>query len=135
MIERTLDHVGIAVASLDEAIPLWENLLSSKATGREVVDSQHVEVAFVGEGDARIELLAPTRPNSPVAQFIERRGPGIHHLAFRVPDLPAALDALAEQGYSLIDKTPRAGSHGHSIGFLHPRSLNGVLVELVEAPG
>lgn len=135
MIERTLDHVGIAVASLDEAIPLWENLLSSKATGREVVDSQHVEVAFVGEGDARIELLAPTRPNSPVAQFIERRGPGIHHLAFRVPDLPAALDALAEQGYSLIDKTPRAGAHGHSIGFLHPRSLNGVLVELVEAPG
>lgn len=135
MIERTLDHVGIAVASLDEAIPLWENLLSSKATGREIVESQHVEVAFVGEGEARIELLAPTRPNSPVAQFIERRGPGMHHVAFRVPDLPAALQALADEGYSLIDTTPRPGAHGHSIAFLHPRSLNGVLIELLESRG
>lgn len=135
MSERTLDHVGIAVASLDEAIPLWEKLLSSSATGREIVESQHVEVAFVGEGDARVELLAPTRPNSPVAQFIERRGTGMHHVAFRVPNLPTALQALAEEGYSLVDSAPRTGAHGHSIAFLHPRSLNGVLVELIEISG
>lgn len=133
MAERTLDHVGIAVASLDDAIPLWETLLSTTSSGRESVESQKVEVAFVGEGSARVELLAPLRPDSPVARFIERRGPGIHHIAFRVPDLPAALEELAEQGYSLIDEAPRDGAHGHRIAFLHPRSLSGTLVELIEA--
>lgn len=134
MSERTLDHVGIAVASLDEAIPLWETLLSTSAGGREIVESQDVEVAFLGSGSARVELLAPLRPNSPVAQFIERRGTGIHHLAFRVPDLQAALASLREQGYAPIDPAPREGAHGRRIAFLHPRSVNGVLVELVENP-
>lgn len=132
MSERTLDHVGIAVASLDEAIPLWEGLLSTSATGREVVTSQHVEVAFLETGAASVELLAPLRPNSPVAQFLERRGPGVHHLAFRVPDLGAALEALREEGYTLIDEEPRPGAHGRNIAFLHPRTTNGVLVELVQ---
>lgn len=132
MSERTLDHVGIAVASLDEAIPLWEGLLSTAATGREVVTSQDVEVAFLETGAASVELLAPLRSNSPVAQFLERRGQGVHHLAFRVPDLRSALGALREEGYTLVDEEPRVGAHGRSIGFLHPRTTSGVLVELVE---
>jgi methylmalonyl-CoA epimerase len=133
MSERTLDHVGIAVTSLDDAIPLWEGLLSTSVTGREIVTSQDVEVAFLAADEASVELLAPLRPNSPVAQFLERRGPGIHHLAFRVPNLEAALESLREEGFALIDETPRQGAHGRRIAFVHPRSLNGVLVELVEA--
>lgn len=134
MEDRTLDHVGIAVLSLDDAIPLWEGLLSTSASGREVVDSQHVEVVFIGSGPARVELLAPLRPNSPVAQFLERRGPGIHHVAFQVPDLVKALEDLRSEGYALVDESPREGAHGRRIAFVHPRSINGVLVELVEAP-
>lgn len=132
MNERTLDHVGIAVASLDDAIPLWEGLLSAAATGREVVTSQDVEVAFLETGATSVELLAPVRPNSPVAQFLERRGQGIHHLAFRVPDLQAELDRLREEGFALVDEQPRQGAHGRRIAFLHPRATSGVLVELVE---
>jgi methylmalonyl-CoA epimerase len=132
MNERALDHVGIAVVSLDEAIPVWEALLSSSASGREVVESQNVEVAFVGTGSARVELLAPLRPNSPVAQFIERRGAGIHHVAFRVPDLEQAIGNLRGEGFEPIDASPREGAHGRRIAFLHPRSVNGVLVELVQ---
>jgi methylmalonyl-CoA/ethylmalonyl-CoA epimerase len=135
MNERTLDHVGIAVASLDEAIPLWEGLLSANATGREVVTSQSVEVAFFETGSASVELLAPLRPNSPVAQFLERRGAGIHHLAFRVPDLAAAMESLADEGFTLVDEYPREGAHGRRIAFLHPRTAGGVLVELVEDAG
>ena|SRR5690606_35808443 len=135
MNERTLDHVGIAVASLDEAIPLWETLLSAPATGREVVESQNVEVVFIGSGPGRVELLAPLRPDSPVSQFLLRRGHGVHHLGYRVPDLPAALDELREQGFVLIDEAPRPGAHGRQIAFLHPRTINGVLIELIEAPG
>ena len=135
MHERTLDHVGIAVASLDEAIPLWERLLAVSASGREVITSQDVEVAFLSSGPSSVELLAPIRPNSPVAQFLERRGPGIHHVAFRVPDLPAALESMREEGFVLVDPEPRIGSHGRRIAFLHPRSVNGVLVELIEDRG
>jgi methylmalonyl-CoA epimerase len=132
MNERVLDHVGIAVVSLDDAIPLWEKLLQTHASGRETVEGQGVEVVFLGSLDGRVELLAPIRPNSPVAQFLERRGPGLHHLAYRVPDLPAALEELRQQGYALVDESPRDGSHGRRIAFLHPRALNGVLVELIE---
>ena len=132
MNERVLDHVGIAVTSLDDAIPLWETLLQASASSREVVESQGVEVVFLGSGPGRVELLAAIRPNSPVAQFIERRGPGIHHLGYSVPALPAALEALRSEGYALVDESPREGAHGRRIAFLHPRALHGVLVELVE---
>lgn len=132
MESRTIDHIGIAVRSLDEAIPLWETLLTATAYGRERVESQQVEVVFIGTGPARIELLAPTQPTSTVAKFLERRGEGIHHLAYRVPDLGSALESLRAEGYRLIDEHPRAGAHGHRIAFLHPATLNGVLVELVE---
>lgn len=132
MAERTLDHVGIAVQSLDEALPTFERLTASRAAGRERVESQGVEVVFVGEGSGRLELLAPTSPDSPVARFLERRGPGIHHLCYRVPDLPAALREASEAGYELIDTEPRPGAGGHRVAFLHPRSTGGVLIELVE---
>lgn len=132
MNERTLDHVGVAVHSLDEALPTFEELAGTLASGRERVDSQGVEVVFVGTGPGRMELLAPTRDDSPIARFLEKRGPGIHHVCYRVPDLRAALASLEQKGYSLIDREPRAGAHGHRVAFLHPRSTGGVLTELVE---
>lgn len=130
--ERIVDHVGIAVHSLDDALPVWETLSGAAGTGREAVESQGVEVVFVGSGAGRIELMAPTRPDSPVARFLERRGPGMHHVCYRVPDIAAALAGLSEDGFELIDREPRSGAHGHRVAFLHPRSANGVLVELVE---
>jgi methylmalonyl-CoA/ethylmalonyl-CoA epimerase len=127
-----LDHVGVAVASLDEALPIWEALLGATATGREQVAAQRVEVVFIGTGAARIELLAPTHPESPVSRFLERRGSGLHHLCYQVGNLRSALDACRRAGYQLIDPEPRAGAHGHQVAFLHPRSASGVLIELLE---
>lgn len=130
----TLDHVGVAVPSLEEALPRWQTLLQAAPDGRERVEAQGVEVVFVGTGPGRIELLAPLDATSPVARFLERRGPGVHHLAYRVPDVAAALASLVAQGYEAIDAAPRPGAHGRRVAFLHPRALGGVLVELVEAP-
>jgi methylmalonyl-CoA epimerase len=132
MTERTLDHVGIAVPRLDDAIALWTVLVGAPATGREVVGSQGVEVAFIGTGTSTIELLAPTRDDSPVARFLDRRGAGLHHVAYRVDDIRAALRELASAGYELIDREPRPGAHGHQVAFVHPRSAGGVLFELVQ---
>ena len=134
MSERVLDHVGIAVPSLDEAIPVWEALVGASASPRDEVGTQGVEVVFLGSGPGRVELLAPTRPDSPVGRFLERRGPGMHHLCYRVPNLPIALAELESEGYALIDAEPRAGAFGHRVAFLHPRSGTGVLVELIEGP-
>ena len=133
MTERILDHVGVAVHSLDDSLPTFQALASANCSGREVVETQGVEVIFVGSGAGRIELLAPTRPDSPVARFLERRGPGMHHLCYRVPDIARALEEHRAAGYELIDKEPRAGAHGHQVAFLHPRSTGGVLIELLEA--
>ena len=133
MNERTLDHIGIAVASLDDAIPTWTSISGMRAEAREVVKSQGVEVVFIGSSPARVELLAPTRTDSPLARFLERRGPGMHHLCYRVPNLRAALAELESHGFVLIDREPRIGAGGHLVAFLHPRSTGGVLVELLEA--
>ncbi len=124
--------MGIAVPSLDGALPLWEALLEAEGSGRELVDSQGVEVVFVGSGAGRVELVAPARADSALARHLERRGPGMHHLCYRVPDLRAALTEHERDGYELIDREPRAGAHGHLVAFLHPRSTGSVLVELVE---
>lgn len=132
MNERTLDHVGIAVPVLDDAIPHWEYVVGAPSSAREVVDSQGVEVVFVGTGPGRVELIAPARPDSAVARFLERRGTGMHHLCYRVDDLPAALAEYRARGYELIDAAPRPGAHGHRVAFLHPRSTQGVLIELME---
>lgn len=131
--ERVLDHVGIAVESLDEALPVYEPLVGATGNGRERVESQGVEVIFVGSSPGRLELLAPTRPDSPVARFLERRGPGLHHVCYRVPDIATALREHEQAGYELIDSEPRSGAHGHRVAFLHPRSTGGVLVELLQA--
>ena len=131
--ERMLDHVGIAVPSLDDALPLWETITGGQGWGRETVTSQGVEVVFVGSGAGKVELLAPTRADSPVARFLERRGPGMHHLAYQVESVDEELSRLRQAGYELIDSQARPGAHGREVAFLHPRSVSGTLIELVSA--
>jgi methylmalonyl-CoA epimerase len=132
MKQLPLDHVAIAVHSIADALPRFELLTGGHASPRERVDAQGVDVVFVGEGEGRLELLEPLAPESAVGRFLERRGPGIHHLAYRVPDLAAALGRLAAAGVRLIDEEPRPGAHGRKVAFLHPSSTGGVLIELVE---
>lgn len=124
-----LDHVAVAVRSLREALPLFERLTGHSASAVEALPDQGVNVSFVGE----VELLEPSRSDGPVARFLERRGPGLHHIAFRVPELETASAALRAAGFELTDQAPRPGARGHRVAFLHPRSAGGVLVELVEA--
>jgi methylmalonyl-CoA/ethylmalonyl-CoA epimerase len=131
-VQLLLDHVAVAVTSIAEAQPLFESLLGATGSPIEQVPSQNVNVVFLGEGGGRIELLEPTAPDSAVARFLERRGPGLHHLAYRVDNIDAELARLAAAGYELIDRNGRPGAGGHRVAFLHPRSTGGVLVELVE---
>ena len=127
-----LDHVAIAVGSIETALPLLKAVTGGESSGRERVDSQGVELVFLGSGHGKLELLQPLSPDSAVGRFLEKRGPGLHHIAYRVPDIRAALTELADQGYELIDTEPRPGAFGHQVAFLHPRSTAGVLIELVE---
>ena len=132
MTGRALDHVGIAVHSLDESLPVFESITGGKGHGRERVEQQGVEVVFLGTGEGRLELLAPTRDDSAVAKFLARRGPGMHHLCYRVPDVAAELDRYRAAGAQLIDEVPRPGAAGHLVAFVHPKSTGGVLVELLQ---
>jgi methylmalonyl-CoA epimerase len=132
MSERALDHVGIAVHSLDESLPLFESITGHKGYGRERVESQGVEVVFLGTGDGRLELLAPTRDDSAVAKYLARRGPGMHHLCYRVASVAEELDRYRAEGRQLIDQAPRPGAAGHLVAFVHPKSTGGVLVELLQ---
>lgn len=132
MTELPLDHVALAVPSIADALPLYELLTGGRGSPRERIEEQGVELAFVGAATGRLELLEPLGPDSPVARFLQRRGPGLHHIAYRVPDVQAALDRLAAAGVRALDEQPRAGAHGRRVAFLHPKSLGGVLVELVE---
>ncbi|SMC17473.1 methylmalonyl-CoA epimerase [Desulfacinum hydrothermale DSM 13146] len=127
-----VDHIGIAVKSIDEAQKLYHDLLGLADHGRETVAEQKVTTAFFPVGDTEVELLEATDPDGPVAKFIEKKGQGVHHIAFRVDDLDAALEELKAQGVQLIDQTPRQGAGGARIAFLHPKSTHGVLVELCE---
>jgi methylmalonyl-CoA epimerase len=133
MTGRALDHVGIAVHSLDESLPVFESITGGKGHGRERVEQQGVEVVFLGSGEGRLELLAPTRDDSAVAKFLARRGPGMHHLCYRVEDVAAELDRYRAAGAQLIDETPRPGAAGHLVAFIHPKSTGGVLIELLQA--
>ena len=126
-----LAHVGIAVASLEVATAHWKKL-GFRVTGTETLDSMHVSIVFMESRGSTIELLESTEADSPVGRFLAKRGEGLHHVAFYVRDLEAALKAAEAQGLELIDRTPRGGSHGMKISFLHPRSMGGVLVELCE---
>jgi methylmalonyl-CoA/ethylmalonyl-CoA epimerase len=126
----TLDHIGIAVKSLDAA-RIYEAL--GMVVGHvETVETQKVKTAFLSAGDANLELLEPTSPDSPVAKFIEKRGEGVHHLCFRVENIEAELAKLQARGYRLINEAPVPGAHGCRVAFLHPSAGNGVLIELSE---
>lgn len=127
---RGLAHVGIAVRALEPAIQRWTRGLGFAHESTETLDSMGLRLAFLRAGDAVIELLEPTRPDATVAKFLEKRGEGIHHLSFFVDDLEGALREAETAGLALIDRTPRAGSHGTEIAFLHPSTMGGVLVEL-----
>lgn len=129
---KKISHIGIAVENIEAALPFYTNVLGLEFEGTEVVEEQKVKVAFLVIGESRIELLEPTAPDSPVAKFLEKNGPGIHHLAYQVDGLEGRLASLREQGVRLIDETPRLGAHRTRIAFLHPKASGGVLTELCE---
>ena len=125
-----LDHVGIAVSSLQDAVGFYCEKLGLEIQPPEEIPSQRVRAHFVSTGSGTLELLEPTASDSPVAKFLEKRGPGLHHVALRVDDIGAALKELKSRGVRLIDETPRPGAHGSLVAFIHPSAANGVLVEL-----
>lgn len=131
---RDLHHVAIAVPSLEEARSLYVGALGLAAGDVEHVPDQKVDVLVLRAGSQRVELVQPAAEDSPVSRFLERTGGGIHHLAWRVDDLPAALERLTAAGVRLIDEAPRPGAHGTRVAFLHPKATGGVLMELVEDP-
>jgi len=128
--KATLDHIGIAVADLGQALAFYRDALGLEIDAPEEVASQRVRAHFVRVGGAAIELLEPTAPDSPIARFLEKRGPGVHHVTLRVEDLRAALARLKARDVRLIDEVPREGAGGALIAFIHPASTHGVLVEL-----
>ncbi|CAN5795867.1 methylmalonyl-CoA epimerase [soil metagenome] len=127
-----IDHIGIATRHLQEATALWRDALGLEIESTEEVGEQGVRIAMLPLGETRIELLEPLNPQSPVGKFLDRRGPGIHHIAIRVDDIRACLGQLKEKGARLIDETPRIGASGCLVAFIHPSSTNGVLLELVQ---
>ena len=127
-----IDHIGVAVNNLDEALAVYEKALGLKHQKVTVVDSQKVKVAFLEVGDSRIELLEPLSKDSTLGKFLEKRGEGIHHIALKVVGIDDMLKRLKNQGITLIDETPRSGAEGGKIAFLHPKSIKGVLLELCE---
>lgn len=129
-----IEHIGIAVKSLEQAIPYYENILGLKCYAIEEVADQKVKTAFFKIGQTKIELLESTSPEGTIAGFIEKRGEGIHHIAFATNDVTAALADAEGKGVRLIDKAPRKGAEGLNIAFLHPKSTIGVLTELCEDP-
>jgi len=131
MIEK-IDHIGIAVRSIEKTSELLSNILGLKVTGEENVEEQKVKVAFLPLGDSELELLESTSPEGPIARFIEKKGEGIQHIAFRVDNIEKTLEKLKKEGVRLIDEKPRYGAGGAKIAFLHPKSTNGILIELCE---
>jgi methylmalonyl-CoA/ethylmalonyl-CoA epimerase len=129
---KSVDHIGIAVADLEESLKLYTETFGLELQGTEVVEEQKVKVAFLPIGDTEIELLESTDPEGPIAKFIEKRGQGIQHIALRVDDIDAALDKMRAEGIRLIDEKPRYGAGGARIAFLHPKATGGVLIELCE---
>jgi methylmalonyl-CoA/ethylmalonyl-CoA epimerase len=128
-----IHHVGVAVANLDESIALYESLFEAKLMHRARSEKEGLEAAFLRVGEAEVELMAPIRDDSPVGKFVARRGPGLHHVAYAVPDIEKSLAGAREMGLELIDAEPRMGMHGSRIAFVHPKSVGGVLTEFVEA--
>ena len=131
MIEK-IDHIGIAVRSIKKTSELLSNILGLKVAGEEIVEEQKVKVAFLPLGDSELELLESTSPEGPIARFIEKKGEGIQHIAFKVDNIEKTLEKLKKEGVRLIDEKPRYGAGGAKIAFIHPKSTNGILVELCE---
>jgi methylmalonyl-CoA/ethylmalonyl-CoA epimerase len=129
-----IEHVAVAVADLDAAVALYQDVWGLEVESRERVEDQGVEEAMVKIGDSYIQLLGATGPDTTVGKFLERRGEGLHHIAYEVDDLVAALAELKEQGVPLIDEAPRKGGRGHMVAFVHPKGNRGLLVELIQKP-
>ena len=127
-----INHLGIATKDIDEALKFWSDALGLENVHTEIVEDQKVRVAMLPIGESRIELLEPTSEDSPISKFLEKRGPGIHHIAVEVDDIAASLAQLKSQGMRLIDEEPRVGAEGCLVAFVHPSSTNGVLLELVQ---
>lgn len=127
-----VDHIGIAVKNLEETLKFYEEVLGMTCTGKEEVEEQKVRVAFLPVGDSEVELLESTDPEGPIAKYIEKKGEGIQHIAFRVDNIEEAIENMKQKGVRMIDETPRYGAGGAKIAFCHPRSTGGVLVELSE---
>jgi methylmalonyl-CoA epimerase len=127
-----IDHIGIATRQIDEALALWRDALGLKVDSTEELTEQGVRVAMLPIGETHIELLEPLNEDSPVGKFLQKRGPGIHHIAIKVTDIRASLAELKERGTRLIDEIPRRGAGGCLVAFVHPSSANGVLLELVQ---
>jgi methylmalonyl-CoA/ethylmalonyl-CoA epimerase len=127
-----IDHVGIAVESLDDALALFEQTFGMPMVHRETVTEQGVEAALLDVGENHVELLQPLGPDTPVGKFLAKRGPGIHHVAYQVSDIEAALESCKSAGLKLIDESPRTGIRNSRVAFLHPRSSGGVLTEIVQ---
>ena len=132
--KATIDHIGIAVSDLDASLSFFRDALGLELEPPEEVISQRVRAHFLAAGEATFELLEATSPDSAIAKFVTRRGPGLHHVALRVEDIVAALAELKARGVRLIDEVPRPGAHNALVAFLHPASTHGVLVELKQVP-
>ena len=128
----TIDHVGVAVEDIDAALALYRDTLGMPLVHRETVAEQGVDAALLDVGDGHVELLKPLGPETAVAKFLERRGPGLHHVAYRVGDVEQTLSELAAAGLRLIDERPRTGIRGSRVAFVHPASTGGVLIEIVQ---
>jgi methylmalonyl-CoA epimerase len=127
-----IDHIGVAVESIDEALKLYESAYAMELVHREVVEEQGVEAVLLDVGENHVELLQPLGEDTPVGKYLAKRGPGIHHVAYQVGDIDAELERLRAEGVELIDQSPRIGIRGSRVAFCHPRSTGGVLTEIVE---
>jgi methylmalonyl-CoA epimerase len=130
-----IDHVGVAVEQLEQALELYGESFQLQLAHREVVEEQGVEAVLLDVGENHVELLAPLGPDTPVGKFLAKNGPGLHHVAYQVKDIDSTLDSLKQAGLRLIDEQPRTGIRGSRVAFMHPRSTAGVLTEIVEPAG
>jgi methylmalonyl-CoA/ethylmalonyl-CoA epimerase len=128
-----IDHVGVAVTDLDEAVALYSERLGMPVQHRETVEEQGVEAVLLGVGESHVELLRPLGPDTAVGRFLDRNGPGLHHVAYGIDDIDSALATVRDAGFRLIDERPRTGIRNSRVAFVHPKSTGGVLTELVEA--
>jgi methylmalonyl-CoA/ethylmalonyl-CoA epimerase len=130
---QKIEHIGIAVKDLANAVPLFEKLLNSQCYKTELVETERVNTAFFNQGETKIELLESTDPNGVIAKFIERKGEGLHHIAFDVTDIKAEMKRLQDEGFILLNEEPKHGADNKLVCFLHPKGTNGVLIELCQS--